>query len=225
MKKTHKFFLFIIALWSMASVGIAQSNDIKIKYIGNCGLHLTDGTTHIYVDFPYKSGAYGYMKYNEQELDSVNANSIFIFTHRHADHYSKKRVRRLKKVGDKKVYGSWNAKKMKSLSTTINDFSIVVYKTKHRFTFKHYSYAITWHGKKIFLSGDTEYAETIASEKNIDIAFVPYWILLDATRKELKIDTKKFAVYHLYPNQKVNNSSPERVRLMDKQGEVLILTQ
>ncbi|MBC8882919.1 hypothetical protein H9X57_04590 [Flavobacterium piscinae] len=65
----------------------------------------------------------------------------------------------------------------------IEDFKIESFKTKHRFTFKHYSYLITWHGKRIFLSGDTESADLISTVKNINWAFVPYWIMLDAKEK------------------------------------------
>lgn len=57
--------------------------------------------------------------------------------------------------------------------------------------------------------------------KGLDWAFVPYWILLDAKDKEIKIDTKMFGVYHLYPNQKFKNHAPEKIKVMDKQGEVI----
>jgi hypothetical protein len=57
----------------------------------------------------------------------------------------------------------------------ILNFNIEVFKTKHRFTFKHYSYLITWHGKRIFFSGDTESAETIARVKGINWALNYYF--------------------------------------------------
>ncbi len=71
------------------------------------------------------------------------------------------------------------------------------------------------------LSGDTETSDIIATIKDINWAFVPYWILLDAKEKNLKIDTEKFGIYHLYPDQKIKNSSPEKIILLKKQGEVI----
>jgi len=50
---------------------------------------------------------------------------------------------------------------------------------------------------------------------------VPYWILLDATEKTMKIDAKMFAIYHLYPNQKINIETPDRIVLLDKEDEVI----
>lgn len=219
--KHYKRILVALSLIFVSNFGFSQSNEISVKLIGNAGLHMTDGNLNIYVDFPYRSGAYGYMEYDEFEIDNIQENSIFIFTHRHADHYSKKILKKIKNKHKGNVYGNWNTKKLVNLNNALDDFKIEAFKTKHRFTFKHYSYLITWHGKKIFISGDTEKAETIASIKDMDWAFVPYWIILDAIRKELKIDAEKFGLYHLYPNQEINNTTPEKVIEMDTQGEVI----
>lgn len=62
----------------ITAFGISQTKDIQIEFIGNCGLHMTDGITNFYIDFPYKSGAHGYMEFDESELDSIKENSIFI---------------------------------------------------------------------------------------------------------------------------------------------------
>jgi|SRR5690606_11384264 hypothetical protein len=221
MTNFYRKLVFIITLIGISNFGFSQSNEIKIKFIGNCGLYLTDGNSNLYIDFPYKSGAYGYMKYDQTEIDSIKENSIFLFTHRHADHYSKKILKQIKSKHKGKVFGNWNTKKFEKLNNSIDDFKIETFKTKHRFTFKHYSYLITWHGKRIFLSGDTETADIIATIKDINWAFVPYWIMLDAKEKNLKIDTEKFGIYHLYPNQKINNSAPEKIVLLNKQGEVI----
>jgi L-ascorbate metabolism protein UlaG (beta-lactamase superfamily) len=217
MDNLYRKILLILALIFIVNVGFSQSNQITIKFIGNCGLYMTDGALNVYVDFPYKSGAYNYMKYDKAELDNIKDNSIFIFTHRHADHYSKKLLKKL----HAKAYGPWNESGIDKLNASLQDFSIQSFRTKHRFSFKHDSYLITWHNKKIFISGDTENADTIATVKGIDWAFVPYWILLDATEKKMKIDAKMFAIYHLYPNQKINIETPDRIVLLDKEDEVI----
>jgi L-ascorbate metabolism protein UlaG (beta-lactamase superfamily) len=215
--------ILLITFISLYNLAYGQSNEIKIKFIGNCGLHLTDGKSDLYIDFPYKSGAYGYMQYENSEIDSIKGNSVFLFTHRHADHYSKKILKQIKNKHNGRVLGNWNTQKFQKLYTAVDDFKIEAFKTKHRFTFKHYSYLITWHGKKIYLSGDTESAETIATVKGIDWAFVPYWIMLDAKENNLKIDAIKIGIYHLYPNQRINNSSPEKIVLLDKQGQIITI--
>ncbi len=224
MEKCKKIsFIGTLILLFVSNYGFCQNNEIKIRFIGNCGLHMTAGQTSIYFDFPYKSGAYGYMTYHQKELDSVVENSTFIFTHKHKDHYSAKNMNEIIRNKNGRKFTQWQNRKLKDFAKSIPEFDIEILKTKHRFSIRHRSYVVTWHGKKIYLSGDTENAETVSVVKGIDWAFIPYWILLDAAEKELIIDSKKIGVYHLYPNQKIQNSSPERITLLDKQGMILTI--
>lgn len=205
-----------------------QNNEIKIKFIGNCGFYMTDGVSDIYFDFPYKSGAFGYMEFDEAELDSINEKAIFIFTHKHADHYSKKNLKKVTKRKDKQSFGVWNIEELERLGEKIKDFEIKAFKTKHTFfgiPFRHYSFLITWHGKRIYISGDTTEPETIGEMKNIDLAFVPYWILSNAMEKGIAVDAKKIAVYHLHPKQipsaKESLAGSDKYIPMTSQGEKL----
>ncbi|RYM34905.1 MBL fold metallo-hydrolase [Brumimicrobium glaciale] len=220
----HIYTLLSFALGMLLSfTGLAQSNEIKIKFIGNCGLYMTDGDLNIYSDFPYKSGAYGYMEFDNSELDSIKENSIFIFTHKHADHYSGKNMRKTLRAKGGKKYGPSNIKKLKKFADSNPDFEIQTFKTKHRFSFSQYSYLITWHRKKIFLSGDTESAETIGEIKNMDMAFLPSWIFIDAKEKDIKIDAKRIGLYHLYPNETVSGNIPDNMIILRKQKAIISL--
>ena len=221
-----KTLLIIAILVFLSHLSYSQSNEINIEFMGNCGLYLTDGKTNIYTDFPYKSGAHGYMEFGEAELDSIKENSIFIFTHKHSDHFSKKNLKKVMKEKGGAQYGVSNVSDLKQLEDTIDEFKIEAFKTQHKvfgISFRHYSYLITWHGKKIFLSGDTTNPETIGKLEDIDLAFVPYWILLNAKEQEITIDAKMFGVYHLYPEQiksaKENWDEVEHIKPMTTQGE------
>jgi L-ascorbate metabolism protein UlaG (beta-lactamase superfamily) len=216
------------ALIFVANLGFAQQNEITIEFMGNCGLYMTDGTTDIYTDFPYKSGAYNYMEFDETELDSIKENSIFIFTHKHADHYSKKNLKKVMKEKGGKKFGVSNISELENLSKSIEDFEIKAFKTKHSFfgiPFRHYSYLITWHGMRIYLSGDTTNPETINGIKDIDYAFVPYWILVNAKEQEMEIDAEMIGVYHLYPQQipsaKENYGKIENINPLTKPGDII----
>ena len=209
-----KFFLTVlISLVSFFS--FPQSGKIEIKFIGNCGFFLTDGKINIYVDFPYKSGAYGYMTYNANLLDSIQDNSIFLFTHGHADHYNKKLFKRT----NQKLYGPWpitiflsgkRKYKLKALNDSLPNLLITEFKTKHRFSLKHYSYLIIWNNKKIFISGDTETADIICKIKNLDLVFAPSWLINDAYNRNLKIDTKKIILCH-HRSQEIIDNRNEKI--------------
>ena len=168
------------------------------------------------------------MEYAESELDDLKENAIFIFTHKHADHYSKKLLKRVMKEKGGQKYGVSNISDLSKLEGLVDDFTIEAFKTEHKFfgiPFRHYSYLINWHGKKIYLSGDTTNPETIGKIKDIDWAFVPYWILKNAKDQNIEIDAKMYGVYHLYPAQipsaKKNWDQTDNIRPMVEQGELI----
>lgn len=228
MKLNYSKLLKFIALAFIAEFGFAQSNEIRIEFMGNCGLYLTDGTTNIYTDFPYKSGAYNYMKYDEIELDSIKENSFFIFTHKHADHYSRKNLKKVIKEKGGQKFGVSNIDELLKLGEKIDDFDVKAFKTKHTFLgipFRHYSYLITWHEKRIYLSGDTTNPKTISEIKNIDWAFVPYWILESTKKQGIEIDADMIGIYHLYPQQipseRENYDRIDDIHPLTNQGEII----
>jgi len=207
-------------------VAFSQTAGIKVRFIGNCGLYMTDGNSNLYIDFPYKSGAHNYMEYDLSELDSVKANPVFIYTHKHSDHFAGKLVKRLAKKLGGEIYSPWNIKELLKLNHRLKDFTIEVFKTRHRFSINHYSYLITWHNRRIFISGDTEHAETIAALKDIEWAFIPVWLLMDADEKGIKLGdvSKMFAVYHIGPGDHITiEDNNPKIKLLNKQGEIITI--
>ena len=217
--------IILIALGSIllsSHQSYSQDNEITIRFIGNCGLHLSDGVNNIYTDFPYKSGAHNYMEYDSSELDSLKENAYFIFTHKHSDHYYKYKMKSILKEKNGREYGKWNIDELEKLGDSIPDFEIEIFKTKHAFSFTHYSYLITWHGKRIFLSGDTEHPETILGITNIDWAFIPSWLGLAIANSDKRLDAKMIGIYHIGPNDNVQIDG-EKVLMLKTQGEVISL--
>lgn len=200
-----------------------QTKEITIRFLGNCGLHITDGETNIYTDFPYKSGAFNYMEYDLKEIDNLKDNAYYIFTHKHADHYYRGQINKIMKTKNGKKYGNWNIAELEDLEQEISKFTIQAIPTKHAFSINHYSYLIEWHGKKIFISGDTESAMTISEIKDIDWAFVPAWIIKDAfITNDYEIDTKMFGIYHIGIKDKIDIRG-ENILILDKQGETITI--
>lgn len=220
---------FLTKLLLYFGIGLAplfitgQTNEIQIKFIGNCGLYMTDGTTHLYVDFPYKSGAYNYMEYENEEIEQIKEDAIFLFTHKHADHYSNK----LLKPFEGEKYGPWNVEELEELGSKTIDFQIEPFRTEHKvygISFKHYSYVITWHGKRIFLSGDTGDVEVIKSLKELDLAFMNPWMFMNLQNERIPVETKMFGIYHLYPNEKLPEKVPSNIIFLKEQGRQISIS-
>jgi len=205
----------------------AQPGKIEVTFIGNCGFFLTDGRVNLYVDFPYKSGAHGYMTYDSRALDTIRSHSVFLFTHGHSDHYSRKLFKRT----DQKLYGPWPVEgylagkrkySLKALNDSMAGFSVREYRTKHGFSLKHLSYLLTWNGRRIFISGDAETCDTACSLKNLDLVIGPVWLIQDSKKRGLKIDTKKIIISHHRNSDLFDNQSKDLI-VIPTQGQTVSL--
>lgn len=214
------YLISIALLFILSTFGYAQ--EIKVKFIGNCGLELTDGESTIYMDFPYKSGAHKYMEYDLSEIDSIRENATFIFTHKHSDHFSNPILKKVLRTKKGESFGPWNINELSNCGKAISDFTIEAFKTKHLFTLKHYSYLITWHGKKLYFSGDTESADTFLKMIEIDAAFVPAWIISDLIEKDKIKESgeiaKQIIIYHIGPRDSINITG-DKIRMLKTSGE------
>jgi len=203
----------------------SQENNISIQFIGNCGFYLSDSSFSFLVDFPYRSGVYGYMKYDKSVIDSVKPD-FCIYTHGHADHFRKKLFKKLNtRLFAPRPVRLRISKKSKisldELNSLYPDFSVSFFKTPHGFSFKHYSYLIEWNGKRIYISGDTHDKEHLLSLKNLDIAFVNPWLLIDIYEHNQKIDTKKIILCHHTRQDKITATGKKLIIL--EQNEKYIL--
>lgn len=199
MKVFWKFFaLFLFPIFG-------YSQDIEIKYIGNCAYRIKLDSVEIFTDFPYKSGAYGYLEYELDSVDLSKPNQYLLFTHQHKDHYSGKLVR---KSGLKKIAPLMSQKKKNKLIKELSDkygIQIKSFKTKHRYSIKHRSLAIEWKGKIIFIFGDTENDfPNYLNLNQIDLLFITGWQIPKLKQQYQNYRFKNVVPYHLRPQASGN---------------------
>jgi L-ascorbate metabolism protein UlaG (beta-lactamase superfamily) len=60
----------------------------------------------------------------------------------------------------------------------------------------HYSYIVTWHGKRLYFSGDTESSASLLAAKNLDVAFVSPWVYRAVVRNNHLVDARRIVIYH-----------------------------
>jgi len=221
----RKLIILFIFAFFVSIMTKSQENVISIKFIGNCGFYLSNGDFSFYLDFPYRPGAYGYMDYDERIIDTVQP-SVCIFTHGHADHFKKRFFRKTKS----RLFGPWPVRalvaakrtiSLNELNDTVPGFSIKYFKTPHGLSLRHYSYFIVWHGKRIYISGDTHDKEHLLALKNLDVAIVNPWLLIDISDSKQRIDTKKIILCHHRLNDKITGTSDKFI--VPRQNEELII--
>lgn len=199
------------------------AGELTFTFIGNESVHITDGKNTIITDFPYQSGAFGYMEYDMKDVPSIDG-AICLVTHVHTDHWSKRLFAELKGT---KVIGPPSVTKQvedqdrvieiaSGAAARLGELDVLAIATPHNLAPDHFSYLVVWHGIRIYFPGDTETPAEILHRRDIDVMFITPWLIRTLDRQNLRLDCDKLVVYH----QKTDEEFPEYqgvVRM--KQGE------
>lgn len=178
---------------------------LDARFIGNMAYAISDGATTLFTDFPYQSGYSVYMEYDAAEIRSGTAAALSLITHRHGDHWDAPLFNQthwtvvapadaLAGVAPSRVLRALPVAPVRS-TFTVNGLTIEAIPTPHA-SLGHYSYIVTWHGRRLFFSGDTESPEALLAARNLDAAFVSPWLFQSARRSGRPIDARRIVIYH-----------------------------
>ena len=181
---------------------------LEARFIGNMAWSITDGSFTLMSDFPYDSGAVsGYMTYDASaELRSPTPDTLSLITHRHADHWSPtlfaKTNWRVVAPGD--VTAGVPAERVVPVSVRFphGPLRIDTIATPHA-NIGHYSYVVTWHGRRLYFSGDTESPAHLIALGELDVAFVSPWLYRAVLKSGGRVDAKRVVIYHHQPGEAV----------------------
>ena len=189
--------------------GAAGAAELTVTYIGNMAFHITDGETTLLSDFPYKSGAHGYMEYDIDDVPPIE-NGLSLVTHAHADHWNKDQFEKmdLSVLGPSSVTDKVDPEKVIPFDAdepmTFRGIEVQAIEMPHGPPKQHYSYLVTWHDLRLYFTGDTETPADILQREDIDIMFITPWLIRTIERQDLTLDTKVLVVYH----QKIGEEFP-----------------
>ena len=159
---------------------------------------ITDGKTTLYTDFPYESGAFGYMVYDFAAVPKA-APAVCLITHGHRDHFDPALFSRMdaKVIAPPRFAATLPAGRVIPFAPRIvfRDITVQPFKTPHGSS-EHFSYLVTWHGRRLYFTGDTDSTDQLLALKDLDCAFVSPWLLEACARKNARIDARRVIVYH-----------------------------
>jgi L-ascorbate metabolism protein UlaG (beta-lactamase superfamily) len=189
-----------VTLTSVAAlIALVQPPTLAARFIGNMAVAVSDGAATVITDFPYQSGYSGYMTYSAEEIRSSTPATLALITHRHADHWDRGLFEKTgwSVAGPGDVVSGLPAGRVVSVSPrgTFGAVQIEPLETPHA-GIGHYSYVVTWHGKRLYFSGDTESPDHLVALRNLDVAFVSPWLYRSAIRRAGRIDARRVVIYH-----------------------------
>ncbi len=177
-----------------------QADSLRVRFIGNAAFELTDGQTTLVTDFPYQSGAFGYMTYDDSVMPVGHVTRVV--THGHADHFTPALV----SGGDWRVIGPPDV--MRSLPPTqrisgtrqwsVGHFAVTAQPTPHS-NVDHFSYVIEWRGHRFYFTGDTEDTAALVAAADLDVAFVTPWLWCTVLRSEQSVSATRVVMHHQFP--------------------------
>lgn len=194
--------LAIACLAAVLAPGSAQPRPaLEARFIGNMAYAITDGTSTLMSDFPYQSGYSRYMTYDAALIRSATApgTTLSLVTHRHLDHWEPALFGATdwKVAGPADVIAGVDPSRVVPLSGggAFGGMRIDALETPHA-SVGHYSYIVTWHGRRLYFTGDTESTEALLAAKDLDVAFVSPWLYRAVVRARQRIDARQIVIYH-----------------------------
>jgi hypothetical protein len=80
----------------------------------------------------------------------------------------------------------------------------------------HRSYLVTWHGLRIYITGDTGVYAQLVRQTDLDVAFVTPWLVRELRKTGATVKADKVVVYHHKADEK---KPPCETCLFPKQGD------
>jgi len=215
-------YLFAFLCW-------LNEPSLRLRFVGNEAFEITDGHTTILTDYPYRSGAFGYMTYNSNSVQP-SGNVILLISHRHADHFDSTLAQRMlgRIVGPPEVtrsvmdsdHSTANnqdcscAEEICALSRiikldsviTIGNIRIYPIATPHG-DIEHYSYRVEWGGVRLFFSGDTDDPSALFRETDIGYAFITPWLWKTVKSRRASLNARKIIIYHHRKDEQIESCS------------------
>ncbi len=176
---------------------------VQARFIGNAAFELTDGATTILVDFPYESGAFGYMTFAGHEA-RFRERTFCLFTHRHPDHFDPGAIPGIGCLvaGPGEVQAAvpaalragpgpdwrFGAAKIECIPTAHADV-------------EHCSYLISWHAAGILIAGDIGSLEGLEQvARRAGTILLPSWLAPDIETAALP-PTPQIVIDHHRPDE------------------------
>lgn len=178
-------------------LAVPGPDSLRVTFIGNAAVEITDGEWTLVSDFPYRSGAFGYMEYDTAAV-RPSGPVLALITHGHDDHFDRARFAGLgwALVGPPSVTaGLDGVVPLDAGRAVFGPVHVQAFPTPHG-DVPHFSYLVEWHGARFFFSGDTGDPGPLVAATELDVAFVTPWLGAELRALDAHVDARRIVVYH-----------------------------
>lgn len=214
--------VLILALMFTLQLTAPPAPPLQARFIGQMAFSITDGSTTLITDFPYQIGYAGAPAFDDRELSASSQPTFALITHRHLDHWEPALFSKTswKVAAPPEAMERVRTDRVVRLDkgATFGPIAIEAIQTPHH-NLNHFSYIVTWHGKRLYFSGDTESPDSLLAAQRLDVAFVSSCHFQAARRRGGRIDAKRVVIYHHQAGEQVSGCAGNC--LVPRQGEIV----
>jgi L-ascorbate metabolism protein UlaG (beta-lactamase superfamily) len=200
----------------------APDSGLSVRFIGNEAFEISDGGHTIVTDFPYRSGAFGYMTYEPQS--GFSGEVLALVTHGHLDHFDPAQWRDSSWfiLGPRAVTLTLPFGRRLTLDSvvTFGRFVIRPRVTPHADQ-EHYSYLVDWGPLRLYFAGDTEDPSFLRAASGVTHAFLTPWLWTTVNQDPAGLPDAEIIFYHHIAGQRL---PPCQACWLPRQGETRRLT-
>jgi L-ascorbate metabolism protein UlaG (beta-lactamase superfamily) len=204
----------VLALLPLAL--LLRSDSLELRFIGNEAVAVSGRALTLVTDYPYRSGAFGYMRY-DPTARPAGTSVVLLITHRHADHFDSAAPRdpAWRILGPRELTARLDPSVALPLDTlvAVGPARIRPIATPHNGGgVEHYSYLVEWEGRRLYFVGDTEDPVALLAQRGLDVAFVTPWLWRTVRMRGARIDAREIVIYHHKAGENVPEcTSPCRI--------------
>ncbi len=182
-----------------AAAGCARPATLTIRFIGNAAFELSDGRSTLLLDFPYESGAGGFMTFDSAAV-RPRGRVLAVFTHAHRDHFDRAALlsRGWPAYGPAALLDQLPPDRVHARgdSADIGAFHIVRIPEWHA-DLDHVALLVTWRGRRVYHSGDTMDPARLEALPELDVALVQENLLCwMAQQRGARVPARDVVVFH-----------------------------
>jgi L-ascorbate metabolism protein UlaG (beta-lactamase superfamily) len=218
----RRYALVLAGAIAAGAAGCARPATLTIRFIGNAAFELRDGRQTLLIDFPYESGAGGYMAFDSAAV-RPRGRVLAVFTHAHRDHFDRTALlaRGWPAYGPSGLLDSLPPNRVyaRTDSADFGAFHVARIPEWHA-DLDHVAYLITWRGRRIYHSGDTMDPARLVAMPELDVALVQENLLCwMAQQRGARVPAREIVVFHHFPSGARGCLGARALR----QGEALVV--
>jgi len=184
------------------AAGCGRPPELRIRFIGNAAFEIDDGRHTLLVDFPYVSGAGGFMTFDSGAV-RPRGPVLALFTHRHLDHFDRDALlaRGWPAYGPPDLLALLPSDRVFSRADSVGFGAFAVVRLPergvHHADVDGAAFLISWRGRRIYHSGDVVDPAALEAMPELDVALVQQNLLCwMAQQRGARVPAREIVVFH-----------------------------